>query len=79
MGWVEFGEGDGVHYLNDRFCEIIGLSKKEERDFENIKRVSHPEDRVRQEELQMKVRAGELDRFSIEKRYLRADAWYGPT
>ena len=73
VSWVEFGEGDEVYHLNDRFCEIIGLSKVDAQDFENIERVSHPEDRARQKELQMKVRRGEVDRFSLEKRYLHTD------
>lgn len=73
VSWVEFGEGDEVYHLNDRFCEIIGLSKTEAQDFENIQGVSHPEDRARQKELQMKVRRGEIDRFSLEKRYLHTD------
>lgn len=72
VSWVEFGEKD-VYHLNDRFCEIIGLSKEEAQDFRNIQGVTHPEDRARQQELQSKVRRGEIDRFSLEKRYLHAD------
>jgi len=73
VSWVEFGKGDEVYHLNDRFCRIIGLSKAEAQDFENIQRVSHPDDLVRQKELQRRVRRGEIDRFSLEKRYLRPD------
>lgn len=73
VSWVEFGEGDEVYHLNDRFCEIIGLSKTEAQNFENIERVSHPDDCARQKELQMQVRSGKIDRFSLEKRYIRAD------
>ncbi len=72
VSWVEFGDQD-VYHLNERFCEIIGLSKDDARDFQNIQGVTHPEDRKRQEEFQEKVKRGETDRYSLEKRYLRPD------
>ncbi|MEZ5276346.1 MAG: PAS domain S-box protein [Opitutaceae bacterium] len=72
VSWVEFGETD-VYHLNDRFCEIIGLPKDKAQDFRNIQKVTHPEDRQRQIEFQEKINRGEIDRYSLEKRYIHAD------
>lgn len=72
VSWVEFGDHD-VYHLNERFCEIIGLSQDDARDFRNIQGVTHPDDRKKQRELQGKVKRGDTDRYSLEKRYIRPD------
>lgn len=72
VSWVEFGEQE-VYHLNERFCEIIGLSQDDARDFRNIQGVTHPDDRLKQRVLQDRVKRGETDRYSLEKRYIRPD------
>ena len=70
--WVEWGH-DGsrdVYHPNQRFCEIIGLSPAEASDYKNIREASHPEDRVRQDELVSALHSGDLNSFTMEKRYI---------
>lgn len=72
VSWVEFGKPDRYH-LNERFCEIIGLTPREAESFDNILAATHEEDRGRQLELMKEIRAGKRDRFSMEKRYVHKD------
>ena len=73
--WREFDE-DGnpsINHVNQRFCDIVGLSEEESEDVENILRVTHPDDREKQRELMGELYAGKRNLFSMEKRYLRTD------
>jgi PAS domain S-box-containing protein len=72
ISWVERGTPD-IHHLNDRFCEIIGLSYTEARSYENILQATHPDDRADQEELMERLRCGEMDSFALEKRFIHKD------
>ncbi|HLP02113.1 MAG TPA: PAS domain S-box protein [Opitutaceae bacterium] len=72
ISWVERGEPD-VYHLNDRFCQIIGLTYSEARSYENILKATHPDDREDQEELMARLRRGEMDSFTLEKRYVHKD------
>ncbi|MFA6285768.1 MAG: PAS domain S-box protein [Opitutaceae bacterium] len=63
----------GANYVNRRFCEIIGLTMDEARDIENVRRVTHPEDWDRQEELSRQLYEGKGDRYTIQKRYIHKD------
>ncbi len=72
ISWVEKGDPD-VYHLNDRFCEIIGLSYNEARDYQNILQATHPDDREEQEALMERLRGGEMDSFTLEKRYVQKD------
>lgn len=72
ISWVEKGETD-IYHLNDRFCQIIGLSHNEARSYENILNATHPDDRDDQEAQMARLRAGEMDSFTLEKRYVHRD------
>ena len=72
ISWVERGTPD-IYHLNDRFCEIIGLSYAEARSYENLLKATHPDDREDQEELMERLRRGEMDNFTLEKRYVHKD------
>ncbi|MFT3830606.1 MAG: PAS domain S-box protein [Opitutaceae bacterium] len=72
ISWVERGSPD-VYHLNDRFCQIIGLTYSEARSYENILKATHPDDREDQEELMARLRRGEMDSFTLEKRYVHKD------
>ncbi len=72
ISWVERGSPD-VYHLNDRFCQIIGLTYTEARNYENILAATHPDDREDQEELMAQLRRGEMDSFCLEKRYVHKD------
>lgn len=55
--------------VNQRFCDLVGYTRPEmlSRTFQDI---THPEDVDRDVELYRRLKAGEIDRYSIEKRYL---------
>ncbi len=72
ISWVERGDPD-IYHLNDRFCQIIGLSYSEARSYENLLKATHPDDREDQEELMARLRQGEMDSFTLEKRYVHKD------
>lgn len=72
ISWVERGAPD-VYHLNDRFCQIIGLSYTEARNYENILQATHPDDRDEQEDYMLQLRRGEIDSFTFEKRYIHKD------
>jgi phosphoserine phosphatase RsbU/P len=75
LSWVEWGRSGmpDVYHLNQRFCQLIGLTQEEARDFANIRRATHPDDRDRQQEAMAAVLRGERDSFSMEKRYVHRD------
>jgi len=75
ISWVEWAQ-DGareVHYLNRRFCEIIGLTPAEAADYANVRNITHPDDLARQDELAAALHRGEGNGFSLDKRYLHRD------
>jgi PAS domain S-box-containing protein len=59
-------------WFNRRWCEIVGFSREEllER---NLSGLTHPEDFKASTEFDRRVRIGDLDRGSIEKRFVRKD------
>jgi PAS domain S-box-containing protein len=58
--------------VNNALCDLTGYSRNEllERSFMDI---THPEDLARDVELATKVQTGEIDDYSMEKRYVRKD------
>lgn len=62
-----------VSLINDAHLRICGLTREQAQDPTIFKRISHPEDSQRQWPLDRQLDRGEIDRFSIEKRYLRLD------
>jgi PAS domain S-box-containing protein len=64
--------GDRWTWFNQRWCEIVGFSRDEliER---NLYGLTHPEDREISDEFERRVRSGELDRGSVQKRFIRRD------
>ncbi len=63
----------GANHVNERFCELIGLTMDEALDIENVRRATHPDDWAAQETLTTEVYLGKRDRFSIDKRYIHKD------
>ena len=59
-------------WMNQRWCEIVGFSRDELLQ-RNLSGLTHPSDRQASAEFDKKVRGGVLDRYSIEKRYIRKD------
>jgi diguanylate cyclase (GGDEF)-like protein/PAS domain S-box-containing protein len=63
--------GRFVH-VNRRLCEMLGYSRDELLGL-SVQQVSHPDDRLATEKDGLRLNAGEIDCFKLEKRYLRKD------
>lgn len=68
-------EPDGTVYrmINAAHLKICGLTREEVDNPENFRRISHPDDYEKQQRLRKQLESGEIDNFTIEKRYLRLD------
>jgi PAS domain S-box-containing protein len=75
LSWREVDDSGrpGRNIVNRRFCELIGLSPEEASNIENVRRITHPDDWTRQQELTAEIYAGKRDGFTLEKRYQRRD------
>ena len=68
-------------YANPQLCEMLGYTEEQLLAL-TVKQISHPGDVSLTDELRLKLRAGEIKSFKIEKRYLRKDGsavWVGLT
>lgn len=59
-----------ISRVNQRFCDITGYSQ-EELQGKAFREITHPEDQALGDESMRRLLAGEMDTYSIEKRYLR--------
>ena len=64
---------DGSGLVNPAHVRITGVAAEHSREPGIFERVSHPDDFRRQMEFVKKYSAGEIDQFTIEKRYLHPD------
>src|SRR3712207_200223 len=68
--------------VNDKLCEITGYSREELTSGMTFQDITHPDDLDADVEQGQRLWAGEMDTYSMEKRYLRKDAsvvWIGLT
>jgi len=68
-------------HANRCLCELLGYSREELLGM-TVKQVSHPQDKNVTDEVRARLRAGVIDSFQMEKRYLRKDGtavWVGLT
>ena len=65
--------GPVVRLINDSHLRICGLTRQQVDEPGIFARLSHPADLERQSVLRAKIEAGEIEHFSIEKRYVRID------
>ncbi len=72
LSWVVPGQ-DETRIVNAEHVRVTGVSAEEAKQPGIFMQRSHPEDRARQEKLVNKVMAGEIDAFTLDKRYLHAD------
>ncbi len=72
ISWL-MGQRGTTRLVNAEHVRITGVSPEKSVDTANYVAVSHPEDRERQRVLQEKLYNGEIDRFTMDKRYLRPD------
>ena len=68
-------------YANPQLCEMLDYTEEQLLAL-TVRQVSHPGDVSITDELRLKLRAGEIKSFKVEKRYLRKDGaavWVGLT
>ena len=74
LSWLWVGaDGSRRRLTNQAHLKIIGLTTEQMRDPGIFRRITHPDDRAEQQELYQKLEQGEIDHFSVRKRYLRLD------
>ncbi len=75
ISWAQIAE-DGritLQLINDEHLRICGLTLEEAKEWTIFRRITHPDDLERQDAFSLEVAEGKIDRYSMEKRYLRAD------
>ena len=72
ISWVRGRRAD-TRLVNPAHERITGVPAAQAKDTTRLIAVSHPEDREKQALLTERLYAGEIDEFSIEKRYVRPD------
>jgi sigma-B regulation protein RsbU (phosphoserine phosphatase) len=75
LSWreVDANGTPGRNVVNQRFCDLIGLTAEEASYIDNVRKITHPDDWARQAELTAEIYAGKRDSFVLEKRYQRRD------
>jgi PAS domain S-box-containing protein len=74
ISWSWVGpDGTRRRMTNPAHDTILGLSREQQDDPDIFRRITHPEDWAAQQELYQQLERGEIDRFSIRKRYHRLD------
>ncbi len=72
VSWTSHGE-QRESWVNDAVLRLTGLNREEALSNEAYRAITHPDDWARQAAEYARVRAGEIDRFSLEKRYQLLD------
>ena len=81
LAFYEVDFGAGATYIDDRFRDVCGVPPDREKGLQALElwmERLHPDDRPRVLELRRQLHEGELDRFSLEYRYLhpsRGETW----
>jgi PAS domain S-box-containing protein len=71
--WVRYGKDKITGLNNDWFFKISGLERHELTDHSLVRSISDPEDMIVQDALRQKYENGEVNEYSLEKRYHRRD------
>ncbi len=74
MSWVRYDPAGNETRNSEWFFRISGLKRGQPLEVDTVRRLSHPDDLKKQDELRRRLTAGEIDEFSLEKRYLRSDS-----
>ncbi|MBS0630340.1 MAG: PAS domain S-box protein [Verrucomicrobia bacterium] len=71
--WIYYREDTVDRITNAAFYRISGLPRNNLAEPTDVRRISHPDDLVRQDALRVRLNRGEIDEFSVEKRYIHPD------
>ncbi len=72
VSWTAYGDGREA-WINDAVLRLTGLSREQALNNDSYRAITHPDDWARQSAEYARLRQGETDHFSMEKRYLRLD------
>jgi PAS domain S-box-containing protein len=72
VSWTSYDEGR-ASWVNDAVLRLTGLSREEAQSNEAYRAITHPDDWARQVAEYKRIKQGEIDGFSLEKRYQRLD------
>jgi len=72
VSWRSYGASQET-WVNDAVLQLTGLGREEAVDNDSYRAITDPADWAKQEAEYERLRRGETDRFSLEKRYLRLD------
>jgi len=72
IGIAHVSDAGRYVHVNRWMCELLGYSRDELLGM-TVKQVSHPDDKTMADKVRAQLRAGEIDSFQLEKRYLRKD------
>jgi PAS domain S-box-containing protein len=61
------------YWFNEGMYRISGLTRESGAPFDSFRAITIPEDQARQDAEYQRLRSGEIDQFSLEKRYFRPD------
>jgi PAS domain S-box-containing protein len=73
ISWVRYDAAGNQARSSEWFFRISGLKRSELLMADNVRQISHPDDLKRQDVFRRQLEQGEIDEFSLEKRYLRTD------
>ncbi len=73
LSWFIVGRQAETHVVNSAHARLTGVPIELSREFGRYALATHPEDNLRQQEFTARLLRGEIDRFSLEKRYIHPD------
>jgi len=74
--WLQVKDGKKLNHtriINPAHTHITGVTKEQSHDFQNYLNTTHPDDWEKQRAQEARVHSGEIESFSMQKRYFRAD------
>lgn len=73
LSWFVVGRQSETHLVNTAHARITGVPVERRHEIERYENLTHPDDAPQQKRLTSRLQAGEIDRFTLEKRYTRSD------
>ncbi|MGH7945185.1 MAG: PAS domain S-box protein, partial [Opitutaceae bacterium] len=73
LSWSIVGRQAETHLVNSAHARLTGVPIERRHETTLYALATHPGDNLRQQELTAKLQRGEIDRFSLEKRYVHPD------